>query len=68
MENVINGFGLPLLVSLAVALGGQFVSNKTDSEFLKKNIEATEKLTLAVGKLETKVSILFDREERKNGR
>lgn len=69
MEQLISGFGLPLLVSVAIALGSQFVSNSTDSEFLKKNLEATERLTTAVSNLETKVAVILDRQERaKDGR
>ena len=69
MDGLINGVGLPLLVSLAIALGNQYVSNNTDSVLLTRNIEATEKLTDAVTLLNTQVSILYDRSEReKNGR
>lgn len=69
MEQLINGFGLPLLVSAAVALGGQYVSNNTDSILLQKNLDATEKIAERVELLNTRVSVLYDRSEReKNGR
>lgn len=68
MESLINGLGMPLLVSVVIALGGQYVSSNRDSVLLQKNLEATEKLVEKVQNLETKVGILYDRGERKDGR
>lgn len=68
MDSLINGLGMPLLVSVVIALGGQYVSSNRDSVLLQKNLGATEKLIEKVQGLETKVGILYDREERKNGR
>lgn len=68
MDQLINGLGIPLLVSVAIALGGQYVNSNKDSVLLQKNLDATEKLVEKVQSLETKVGILYDRQERKNGR
>lgn len=69
MEQLINGVGLPLLVSAVIAMGGQYVNNRTDSTLLQKNLEATERIAEKVELLNTRVSVLFDRSEReKNGR
>lgn len=69
MEQLINGVGLPLLVSAVIALGGQYVNTSRDSALLQENLVATKKLVEEVGTLNTRVSILYDRSEReKNGR
>lgn len=68
MEQLINGFGLPLLVSVVIAMGGQYVTSSRDSVLLQKNLEATERLVEKVQNLDKKVGILYDREERKHGR
>lgn len=68
MDQLLNGIGMPLLVSAIVALGGQYVSSNRDSVLLQKNLDATEKLVEKVQNLETKVGILYDRQERKDGR
>lgn len=68
MEQLINGLGLPLLVSAAVALGGQYVSNSTNATLLQKNLEVTERIGERIELLNTRVSVLYDRSEReKNG-
>lgn len=68
MDSLINGFGLPLLVSLAVAVGGQYMQSNTDSVLLRENIEATKALTSAVIELKTDMAVVRDRQERQNGR
>lgn len=68
MEQMINGIGLPLLVSVAISMGSQFLQNNTDSALLKENIEATKGLTEAVIQLRSDMAVVKDRQERSNGR
>lgn len=67
MDSLINGIGLPLLVSVAISVGGQYMQSATDSTLLKENIEATKGLTEAVIQLRTDMAVVKDRQERKNG-
>ncbi|CCE60812.1 hypothetical protein tf_59 [Pseudomonas phage tf] len=68
MDSLINGIGLPLLVSVAISLGGQYVQSSTDSTLLKENIAATKSLTEAVIQLRTDMAVVKDRQERTDGR
>lgn len=68
MDSLINGIGLPLLVSVAISVGGQYMQSATDSTLLKENIEATKGLTEAVIQLRTDMAVVKDRQERPDGR
>lgn len=69
MESLINGIGLPLLVSVAISLGGQYIQTAKDSDILKENVAATKALTDAVIELKTNMAVVLDRQEReRNGR
>ena len=68
MDSLINGIGLPLLVSVAISVGGQYMQSTTDSALLKENIEATKGLTEAVIQLRTDMAVVKDRQERPDGR
>lgn len=61
IDQLVSQYGLPILVSASVALGAQFVSNSTDSAFLKQNIEATQELSRTMKGLELSIGIFQER-------
>lgn len=61
MESLMNGLGLPVLISVLIAAGAQFVRNDTDSAFLKQNIEATQELSKTMKALEIKIGVFGER-------
>lgn len=68
MEQLVNGIGLPLLVSVFISVGGQYIQASKDSDVLKENVVATKALTEAVIELKTNMAVVLDRQERGNGR
>lgn len=51
----------PIALSVMAVLGTQYVSNNTDSSFLKQNIEVTGKLVESINELNIKVAVFNER-------
>lgn len=68
MDQLVNGVGLPLLVSIFISVGGQYIQSQKDADVLKENVVATKALTEAVIELKTNMAVVLDRQERGNGR
>ena len=54
-------YAIPVFLSLSIALGAQFVSNSTDSAFLRQNIEVTRQLSDTLKQLEISLSVFQER-------